>query len=82
MQVKAQFLSSTAHEIENKRKQVNQVSDSGILGLGLLRQPEEDEEEETASKDESGDTKDGSGDEKESTEGESDKDGDDDKRQV
>ncbi|KAM0789768.1 hypothetical protein ACM66B_006621 [Microbotryomycetes sp. NB124-2] len=36
MQIKAQYLKKTAHEVEEKKKQTNTAADSGILGLGLL----------------------------------------------
>ncbi|KAI5479503.1 respiratory chain complex I component [Pseudohyphozyma bogoriensis] len=36
MEIKTQYLTKTVHELEQKRKKVEEKVESGILGLGLL----------------------------------------------
>lgn len=36
LRIKSQYLSKTAHELAQKRQEVNQQADTGIMGLGLL----------------------------------------------
>lgn len=45
LRIKSEYLSKTAGDLETKRQQAEQDADSGILGLGLLRQEQEKREE-------------------------------------
>lgn len=36
LQIKSQYLSKTFGDLESKRKEAEQVVESGVLGLGLL----------------------------------------------
>ncbi|SCZ98389.1 BZ3500_MvSof-1268-A1-R1_Chr3-2g06337 [Microbotryum saponariae] len=41
MKIKSQYLTKTKVELDQKRKEIETTTDSGILGLGLLQRPDE-----------------------------------------
>ncbi|KDE07291.1 hypothetical protein MVLG_02511 [Microbotryum lychnidis-dioicae p1A1 Lamole] len=41
MKIKSQYLTKTKVELDQKRKEIETTTDSGILGLGLLQRSEE-----------------------------------------